>query len=221
MRRNRFLLSGQLFLLARIDMMIVTATIRVSPSFTPGSTHFWHGVLQVSSFMKIYTLFLLAGAGLLAGCNQSVETASTKFNELPPAVQKTARAQAPNDEIADVSKTTENGIDAYKIEFREENRTPQVLIAADGRLISSDFPKPPGAVERLLTPTGAAGTPFSALPLPVQKTIKAQAPNAPIASISRQSDNGRTIYEVSFQDSGKNPSIKVAEDGTLVQSLQK
>lgn len=164
---------------------------------------------------------LLASAGLLAGCNQSVETASQKFNELPPAVQKTARAQAPNDEIADVSKTTENGVEAYKIEFREDNRTPQVLIASDGRLLNSDFPKPAGTIQRLLTPTGAAGTPFSALPLPVQHTIKAQAPNAPIASISRHDENGRTIYEIEFQDSGKNPSLKVAEDGTLVQPLQK
>ena len=158
---------------------------------------------------------------MVAGCNQNVQTASEKFNELPPAVQKTARAQAPNDEIADVSKTTENGTDAYKIEFREGNQTPQVLIAPDGRLLSSDFPKPAGTIQRLLTPTGATGTPFSALPLPVQQTIKAHSPNAPIASISRKDENGRTIYDVQFQDAGKNPSIKVAEDGTLVQSLQK
>ncbi len=171
--------------------------------------------------MNRYTLIVLASAGLLAGCNQSVENASNKFNELPPAVQKTARAQAPNDEIVSVSKTTENGVDAYKIEYREGDKTPQVLISADGRLISSDFPKQPGTIGRLLTPTGAAGTPLSSLPLQVQQTIKAHAPNAPIASISRHDDNGRTIYEVEFQDSGKNPSIKVAEDGTLVQSLQK
>ena len=163
----------------------------------------------------------MAAAGLVAGCNQSVQTASEKFNELPPAVQKTARAQAPNDEITSVSKTSDNGVDAYKIEFREGDRTPQVTIGADGRVISSDFPKTAGAVQRALTPTGAAGTPFSALPLPVQKTIQSQAPNAPIDSISRHDDNGRTIYEIKFQDAGKNPSIKVAEDGTLVQSLQK
>src|SRR5436189_126848 len=55
----------------------------------------------------------------------------------------------------------------------------------------------------------------------VQKTIQAHAPESQIADIERHSDNGRVIYEVSFQDTGKNPSIKVAEDGTLVQSLQK
>ena len=72
-----------------------------------------------------------------------------------------------------------------------------------------------------MTPTGAVGTPLSALPEAVQKTVKEQAPNAPIADISREQDNGRTVYKVEFRDQGKNPTIKVAEDGTLVQSLQK
>jgi hypothetical protein len=94
-------------------------------------------------------------------------------------------------------------------------------VSADGHLLSTDFAHTAGGLERLLTPTGAAGTPFSALPEPVQKTIRKQAPNAPIGKISRQDDNGRAIYEVQFEEPGKNPSIRVAEDGTLVQNLQK
>ena len=45
--------------------------------------------------------------------------------------------------------------------------------------------------------------------------------NAEIADISRREDNGRVVYEVEFTDKGKNPTMKVAEDGTLVQDLQK
>src|SRR5205085_396087 len=164
---------------------------------------FCHGVQAVSCSMNKYTVTtvsLLAAATLLTACKPSVENASLKFNELPPAVQKTARAQAPNDEIADISKTTENGIDAYQIEFREEGRNPKVLVATDGRLLSSDFAKPAGVIDKLLTPTGATGTPFSALPLPVQKAIQSQASGAQVASISRHEENGRVIYEVQFKD---------------------
>lgn len=172
--------------------------------------------------MKKYVITLLAASALVAGCNQSVETASQKFNELPPAVQKTVRAQAPNAEIADVSQKTENGSQAYEVQFRNEGAAnSKVIVAADGTLISSDLPKTAGVIQKALTPTGAVGTQFSALPEAVQKTIKAQAPNAPIASISRHEDNGRTIYEVSFKEPGKNPTIRVAEDGTLVQGLEK
>jgi uncharacterized membrane protein YkoI len=161
---------------------------------------------------------------LVAGCNQSVKTASQKFNELPPPVQKTVRAQAPNAEIENVTEKNQNGAPVYEVDFRNPGpgaTSSKVLVATDGTLIGSDLPKPAGAVQRLLTPTGAVGTPFSALPERVQKTIQAQAPDAPIANISRHEDMGRTIYEVEFKDQGKNPTIKVAEDGTLVQTLQK
>jgi uncharacterized membrane protein YkoI len=171
--------------------------------------------------MKTYLVTLIAAAGLVAGCNRSIESASQKFNELPPAVQKTVRAQAPNGEIATVSKTTANGMDAYEIEFREPGTNPKIVVSADGKLLNTDMAKPAGAVERMLTPTGAVGTKFSALPEKVQKTIQSKSPNAEIADISRHESDGRVIYEVEFKDKGKNPSIRVAEDGTLVQDLQK
>jgi uncharacterized membrane protein YkoI len=172
--------------------------------------------------MNKYLITLVAAAGLVAGCNKSDENVSQDFNTLPPAVQKTARAQSPNGEILGVSKTSENGVDAYKIEYRAaDNSKPTVVIASDGRLISSDMPRNATAVDKILTPTGAIGTKFSSLPPAAQKTIQAQAPNAEIADVSRHDKDGRIIYEVEFRDKGKNPTIQVAEDGTLVQNLQK
>ena len=172
--------------------------------------------------MKNHVITMLAATLLVAGCNQSVENASNKFNELPPAVQKTVRAQAPNGDIANVSKKSENGTQVYEVEFRNPNGpNSKVLVAADGTLVGSDMARPAGTVEKLLTPTGAVGTPLSALPEAAQKTIKAHAPNEPIANISRHDANGRTIYEVEFKEPGKNPTLRVADDGSLVQTLQK
>lgn len=184
-------------------------------------------LISMKTPIKIYLVTLMAAAGLVAGCNQSVEHASQDFNSLPPAVQKTVRSESPNGEITSISKTTENGMDAYKVEIRnpDSNNNNNMVVAADGRVLSSDMPtKQTGIVndvKKALTPTGAVGTQFSALPEKVQKTIQAHAPETEIANISRSTDNGRTIYEVSFKDTGKNPSIKVADDGTLVQDLQK
>lgn len=173
--------------------------------------------------MKTPFITLLAITSLLVGCNKSVENASQKFNEMPPAVQKTVRAQAPNAEIADVNKTTENGMEVYQVEIREPGATSnsKMTVAMDGKLLTSDLPRPAGAIQRALTPTGATGTKFSSLPEKAQKTIQAQAPNAEIANISRSEKDGRVIYTVEFREPGKNPTIEVAEDGTLVQTLQK
>ena len=62
---------------------------------------------------------------------------------------------------------------------------------------------------------------LSALPEPVRKTVQKQVGNAEIAGINKKDDNGRVIYEIEFKDSGKNPTIKVAADGTIVEGLQK
>jgi uncharacterized membrane protein YkoI len=171
---------------------------------------------------------LLAAAGLVAGCNQSVESNSQSFNALPAAVQKTVRSESPNGEITSVSRTTENGMEAYRVQIHNpaNNNDSTMLVSTEGRVLNTDMPNnnPNGIVsdvKKALTPTGAVGTQLSALPESVQKTIKSHAPDAQIAGISRETDNGRTIYDVSFEESGKNPSIKVADDGTLMQSLQK
>src|SRR5882724_9160002 len=111
--------------------------------------------------MKQYAVTLIAAMGLLVGCNRSIESASNDFNTLPPAVQKTVRAQAPNGEIAKVSNTTREGVQVYEIEFREPGTNPKIIVAADGKLVSTDMAKPAGAIERALTPTGAVGTKFS------------------------------------------------------------
>ena len=172
--------------------------------------------------MKTYLVSLIAAASLLAGCNRSIETASQDFNALPPAVQKAVRAQAPNGEVAHINQKTENGMQVYEIEFREPGSNPKMLVTAEGRVISSDgTAKPAGALQKVLTPTGAVGTKLSALPEAAQKTIQSKAPDAEIADISRHERNGRVTYEVEFKDKGKNPTIEVAEDGTLVQDLQK
>jgi uncharacterized membrane protein YkoI len=172
--------------------------------------------------MKKYAITLTAITGLLVGCNQSIENASSDFNKLPPTVQKTVRAQSPDGQIAKVSKTTDNGVDLFEVKFKQpDGSTPKVVVAADGRLVNTDLPRAAGTVERMLTPTGATSTKLSALPEAVQKTIQANAPNAQIADISRHESKGRVYYEVEFQEKGKNPTIQVADDGTLVQDLQK
>ena len=179
-------------------------------------------IVAMKTPIKTYLMTLIAAAGLMTGCNQSVKTASQDFNSLPTAVQKSIRAQAPNGDIASISQTTENGVQAYKVEILNANGPNSTMVVAnDGRVLSSDMPSKPNGlvqdVKKALTPTGAVGTQFSGLPEAVQKTILAHAPQTEISDITRQNDNGRVIYEVSFKDSAKNPSMKVADDGTLIQ----
>ncbi len=171
--------------------------------------------------MKTY-IALIVAAGLFLGCGKtSVQPASQQFNELPAAVQKTARAQAPNAEIVNVASRTENGMQIYDIQFHTESGTPTVSVAADGKLVNSDFAKTASGLERALASPGATGTKFSSLPEKAQKTIKQHAPDAEITDVTRQEKDGRVFYEVGFMDKGTKSTLRVAEDGQLIQDLQK
>lgn len=168
---------------------------------------------------------LIAAAGLAVGCKQSVETASLKFNELPKPVQTTVRATAPNAEVTSIDRKTENGLEVYEITLAQGDQRPKMTVSADGKVLMSDLAKGgPGMIEKAITSVtgaGAVGTKFSSLPVKAQATIKKHAPESDIVNISRHEDNGHTYYEIEFRDKGKNPTIKVADDGTLIQDLAK
>ena len=61
------------------------------------------------------------------------------------------------------------------------------------------------------------GTRFSDLPAAVQQTVRAQVPNANIDDIDKETRTGRTIYEITFEEPGKNPKMHIAEDGTILK----
>src|ERR1051325_1137511 len=58
------------------------------------------------------------------------------------------------------------------------------------------------------------------LPAAVQKTVREQAGGQPIADIDREDRNGQTIWEVEFEREGRNPTIHVGNDGTLMPEKQ-
>lgn len=190
--------------------------------------------------MKTYLFTLAAATALLAaGCSQksSVEKASQEFNSLPPAVQQAVRSQAPNAEIASVDKKTRDGQPYYVIALKHPDA--KLSVAQDGTLLGTEKGTSVGAPSTapdVVTGSGAkrdtnaapsgptsrtAKIDLSALPVPVQQTLQQQAPNAEIADISRKEENGRVIYQFEFVDKGKNPTMRIAEDGSVVQSLQK
>lgn len=176
--------------------------------------------------MKAYLIATVLAVGLMGvGCNQSVESASEDFNSLPTQVQKAVRAHAPQAEVASVSHDTQNGRDVYNVEFRDPGLNPSITVSADGQVLNAGGTESPNGLldkaGRALTPTGAVGTKFSALPAAVQSAIQSHAPNMQISDIERHEDNGRVIYEIQFKDQGTNPNLKIAEDGTVVQELQK
>ena len=71
----------------------------------------------------------------------------------------------------------------------------------------------------VLTGGPVTGTTINDLPQPVKNKLKELAPTAEIADIDKQSQGGRVIYRITFTGSGRNPTMYIAQDGTIVQNM--
>ena len=173
--------------------------------------------------MTKYLITLTAAAAVLMGCEQrNVEKASKDFNQLPAAVQKTVRAQAPDAEIADVDQKTRDGVTVYKIQFRDKERHPAMEVATDGTLMRYEAGKPAsGAPANIEGKASGAGSSMqnqlSALPMSVQKVIQANAPRADVTDIRRKEENGRVFYEVEYAGKDHKPTLQVDEAGHILK----
>jgi len=74
--------------------------------------------------------------------------------------------------------------------------------------------------QNVMTGGPVTGTTIKDLPEAVKNTLKEKTPNAEIADIDKQSQNGRVVYRITFAEPGKNPTMYIAEDGNIVQNMQ-
>ncbi len=174
--------------------------------------------------MKNQIVCLTAIVGLMVGCATSEERRAgsdtapdvgTEFSELPAAVQNTIKGHAGNAKIDDIDKETRTGRTVYEITFAEPGQNPKLHVAENGNIVKSETIN-----ENAGAATDSIGTEFKDLPAAVQKTITQRAPNAKIDDIDKETRTGRTVYEVTFEDSGKNSKLHIAEDGTIVQDVK-
>jgi uncharacterized membrane protein YkoI len=165
----------------------------------------------------------MVAAALVAGCSQGIQKTSAEFNKLPPDVQRAVKSHAPKAEIASVNETKRNGITVYEVEFADPGTNPKMVFAADGSIIRDDTASLGRSGSASLEVKGSASTKsqLSALPDPVRKTVQKRVGDAEVAGVKKTDDNGRVIYEIEFKDTGKNPTMKVAADGSIVEPLQK
>lgn len=75
--------------------------------------------------------------------------------------------------------------------------------------------------QNVLTGGPIVGTTLKDLPLPVRDTLKQRAPTAEVADVDKEVRDGKTVYEISFSEPGKNPKLIIRQDGTVVSGAEK
>src|SRR5262245_21670820 len=164
---------------------------------------------------------------VLAGLSLSALADKVNYGQLPQAVQKTLSASRGTDQVKNIERQTKDGKTVYEVEFDRPGLNTRVLIAENGSIIQ-DTRKPAAEGDRLprtepgfLPPlTRVPSLQISDVPEPVRKTVEQQAAGRSVADIDREMWNGKTVYEVEFDQAGRNAQIHVAEDGTIVRDAR-
>ena len=172
-----------------------------------------------------------AGARVSQGLSNVVT--DHRFEDLPPAVQKTVREQAGTSKIADIDRETRTGRIVWEVEIEQQGRNTEIHVAEDGSLVDTGLlgrtePAPSTAPGASGTAVGNpasgqtgrvfAGTRWEDLPPAVQQKAAQFGGKANVQDIDRESENGRAVYEIEFKREGRNLEIEFFEDGTILKS---
>jgi uncharacterized membrane protein YkoI len=148
-------------------------------------------------------------------------------DELPAPVQRALNASSKGEPVKSIHRQVIDGRTVYDVELERNNAlNPRFRITEDGVVLAG---KPPLTAESSIDPlTSYDGItvpaavfdpiiPLEELPPAVRETIKKEAAGRPIVDVDREIWQGRTVFEVEFKATGRNPQIHVAEDGTVVK----
>lgn len=97
------------------------------------------------------------------------------------------------------------------------------LVAASPMTAADSTPKSPPAYPIYLAPPADTKPKLrlDEVPRAAQATIRRTAGDRVIAAITQDTVNDRKAYVVQFRESGRNPSVIVAEDGSVLQPIEK
>ena len=130
-----------------------------------------------------------------------------KIADCPVAVKKTLEHEAKGAHFESLEKLTEDGATTYEASVTLSARKYHLRIDAQGLLIEMGLQLGDDEVK------------FTACPAVVQATFRKEAKDAKFDMMTKDLKYGVTVYEAIVPLSGKEYTIVVAENGTLIEKM--
>ena len=74
--------------------------------------------------------------------------------------------------------------------------------------------------QNVMTGGPVTGVRIADLPGPVQRVLRKAEPSAEVADIQQRTHDGRLVYRIVFSDPVRNPTMYIAEDGTIMENMK-
>ncbi len=130
-----------------------------------------------------------------------------KLADCPPAVKKMLEVETRGGRLDSIEKIVEDGRTSYDASATLGGRKYRIYVDAEGMLTEMGLE------------VGEEEVKFSACPAAVQATFKREARDAKFDAVARDLKYGVPVFEAIVSLGGKEYSIVVAENGTLVEKM--
>jgi uncharacterized membrane protein YkoI len=172
-------------------------------------------VLVAHGFLLGALTTLPAGAG--EGKKAEDKEIKVSLDQVPAAVKATLEKEAQGAAIATVDKEGEKTV--YEADVMINKQNWEIKVAPDGKLISKkvDTEETEESRGKDEAAEGAEVTlPLEQVPAAVRATLEKEAHGAAIATVDKEGEGTRTVYEADVMIDKQNWEIKVAPDGKLI-----
>jgi uncharacterized membrane protein YkoI len=177
---------------------------------------------------QLMTITAVAAATLLWTTSSAFAGKNVKLNEVPDPVQKTITTQSQgNEQGIKIEQDTEKGRTVYNVQFQKDGKNTRLCIAEDGSILKDNRQnKGRSAEARIDSDTGSAiaevttsnkRADTASLPQPVQDTIRMVADLNAVEKVRQSTRDGRTVYDVELQQTGRNRRLEISSDGTVMR----
>jgi uncharacterized membrane protein YkoI len=153
-----------------------------------------HRLLSAISLAAMLALCLPAAALV-----PQLDPASIALTQSPPAVQKTIQENVGNGKVTAMSKSEEDGLIRYEVDFTKGGVSRDLKVAEDGTLVS---------IQAALAETPPA----------VQKAIQAQLGESKLGDIEKTFEGAEISYEVEITTKdGRESQFTLSDAGVLLE----
>jgi hypothetical protein len=141
------------------------------------------------------------------------------LNTLPAAVQNSLQSFATSGTLGSISPVVgPNGSTIYRVNVLQNGAAVELQVAPTGQILSRG-PSVGGTAQIAGVGQAQAGLPVTALPTPVQNTLRTQlGANAQVQTVSRDDLANGSVFRVTALQNGTPTEFRFAANGTLLSS---
>jgi uncharacterized membrane protein YkoI len=155
---------------------------------------------------------VVVGFGLCLAAIARVDEEKVAVDKLPRAVVEAVMAKFPDAKLISAEREEEDGTTVIEVVIEHKGQRIEVCLAAEWKIIEvePDVAKPAPAEQ------GEEKVALDKAPKPVIDAVKARFKGAELAGASKETEDGKLVYEVAIKHKGQKIDVTLTPDGAII-----